>query len=126
MRTIVFDQGYNRVEYRNIVQLERAKLNHLLTEERRLIDILTRSAEKMIKSKPQILVDTKIIWRNIINHRLVQDVHRRLDCLTDAYPQFLTQVKAVRDSIKERFFAAIKTVCETVHAAVCHNNYVIR
>ncbi len=122
MRTIVFDQGYNRVEYRNIVQLERVKLNQLLTEERRLIETLTRSAEKIIKSKPQILVDTKVIWRNIINHRLVQDVRRRLDCLTDAYPQFVQQVNAVRDSIKERFFVAINAVRYSAQVSIFHNN----
>ncbi len=122
MRTIVFDQGFNRFEYRNIVQLERVKLNHLLTEERRIIEMLTRSAEKTIKSKPQILADTKFIWRNILNHRLVRDVRCRLDCLTDAYPQFVQQVKAVRALIKERFFAAMDAIRYAAQVSIYRTN----
>ncbi|HRH41591.1 MAG TPA: hypothetical protein PKY82_08110 [Pyrinomonadaceae bacterium] len=122
MRTIVFNQGFNRVENRCIIQLERTKLNRLLDEERRIIEMLTRSAEKIIKSKPQSLADSKIIWSNIINHRLVRDIRCRLDCLTDAYPQFVQQVKAVRDLIKERFLVAMDALRDAAQISIYRPN----
>ena len=89
MKTIVFNHGFNRVEHRQIINIERAKLNHLLNEERRIVENLTKSAQTEIQINPQILRSVEAVWKRIANHRLVREIRRRVDCLTDAYPQFL-------------------------------------
>lgn len=119
MRTIVFHQGFNRVEARCILQVERARLNNLLTEERRLIERLTLSAQRSVESRPQILPDAKLIWRKIINHPLVIEIRCRLDRLTSAYPQFAERVQAVRSLVKERFLSIIERFRSHLQAAVC-------
>ncbi len=85
MRTVVFNQGFNRVEHHQIISLERAKLNRLLTEERRFTETLINSAKREIETRPQILPSFETIWNKIQNHDFVQNVRRRIDCLTDAY-----------------------------------------
>ncbi len=108
MRTAVFNQGFNRVEHHQIISLERAKLNRLLDEERRFTETLINSAIREIEAKPQILPSFGTIWNNIQNHDSVQNVRRRIDCLTDAYPQFLQQVALVRARLFEQANAAIE------------------
>lgn len=107
MKTIVFNHGFNRVEHRQIINIERAKLNHLLNEERRIVENLTKSAQTEIQINPQILRSVEAVWKRIANHRLVREIRRRVDCLTDAYPQFLRQVETVRTRLQEKFFAII-------------------
>jgi len=87
MKAVIFNHGFNRVEHHQIINLERAKLNRLLDEERRIVETLTQSAKTEIEIKPQILESVQTIWNSIANHRLVREIRRRIDCLTDAYPQ---------------------------------------
>lgn len=43
MKTQVYNQGYNRIENYQIIFIERAKLNRLLDEERRITQTLAGS-----------------------------------------------------------------------------------
>ena len=54
MRTVVFNQGFNRVEHHQIISLERAKLNRLLDEERRFTETLIASVKREIEAGAQI------------------------------------------------------------------------
>lgn len=121
MRTVVFNQGFNRVEHHQIISLERAKLNRLLDEERRFTEALIDSAKREIAAKPQILPSFETIWNKIQNHDIVRNIRRRVDCLTDAYPQFLQQVNAVRARLREKAIAAVETVRFAIHKANCLN-----
>jgi len=118
MRTEVFCQGYNRIEDRRIMQVERARLNQLLTKERRVIEILIRSAGQKVRSKLALQVDVKVIWRNIITHNTVQNIRRRLDHLTKDYPQFREQVLNFRNRIKEKFIEELEAVRQAVHLSL--------
>ena len=102
MRTVIYNQGFNRVEDHQILCLERAKLNRLLAEERRVTETFIESAKREIETRPQILPSLEAMWNNIQNQRLVRDVRRRIDCLTDAYPQFSRQVAGVRARLREK------------------------
>ena len=108
MRAIVFNQGFNRVELHQIICLERAKLNRLLDSMRRFTETLIDSAKRDIETRPQILPSFETIWSNIQNHELLQNVRRRIDCLTDAYPQFFQQVNAVRARLREKAIVAVE------------------
>ncbi len=121
MRTVVFNQGFNRVEHRQIICLERAKLNRLLDEERRFTQTLINSVKREIEAGPQILPSFETIWSNIQNHDFVQNVRRRIDCLTDAYPQFLQQVAAARARLLKKAIAAVEAVRFAAHKANCLN-----
>lgn len=123
MRTVIFNQGFNRVEHHQIVCLERAKLNRLLDEERRFTETLIDSAKRDIEARPQILPSFETIWSNIQNHDLVQNVRRRIDCLTDAYPQFLQQVNTVRARLREKAIAAVEAVRLAILKANCLNRF---
>ena len=114
MRTVVFNQGFNRVEHHQIISLERAKLNRLLNEERRFTETLITSAKREIEAETRGLPSFEIVWNKIQNHNLVQNVRCRIDCLTDAYPQFLQQVNAVRASLREKAFAVVETARVTI------------
>lgn len=107
MKQQVFNHGFNRIEHRQIINLERAKLNRLLDEERRIVETLIHSAKTEFEIKPQILESVQAIWNSVANHRLVREIRRRVDCLTDAYPQFLRQVETARARLQERFFASL-------------------
>ena len=107
MKAVVFNHGFNRIEHYQIINLERAKLNRLLDEERRIVETLTQSAKTEIEIKPRILESVQTLWNSIANHRLVREIRRRIDCLTDAYPQFLRQVETVRNRLHERFFLVL-------------------
>ncbi len=104
MRTVIFNQGFNRVEHYQIINLERSKLNRLLDEERRLTETLTDSAKRKIEIKPQILPSLEMFWNKIENNDLMRKIRRRIDCLTDAYPQFLHQVAAFRARLQAKVF----------------------
>lgn len=108
MKTVVFNEGFNRVEHHQIISLERAKLNRLLDEERRFTENLIASMKREIEAGAQMLPSFEIVWNKIQNHAVLQNVRRRIDCLTDAYPQFLQQVNAVRASLREKAFAALE------------------
>ena len=110
MRTVIFNQGFNRIESQNIIRLEHAKLNRLLNEERRIFESFTQSAKKEVETNPRILAKVEEVWNHFSNHRVVQDIRRRIDCLIDAYPQFLRQVTNVRSRLQERFFAVLNAV----------------
>lgn len=110
MRTLVYNQGFNRIESQNIIRLEYAKLNRLLDEERRIFKNFTQSAKKEVEANPRILANVEEVWNRFSNHRIVQDIRRRIDCLIDAYPQFLRQVTNVRSRLQERFFAVLNAV----------------
>lgn len=119
MRTVVFNQGFNRVEHHQIISLERAKLNRLLDEERRFTETLIASVKREIEAGARGLPSFEIVWNKIQNYNLVQNVRRRIDCLTDAYPQFLQQVNAVRASLREKAFAAVETARMAIQKANC-------
>ena len=119
MRTVVFNQGFNRVEHHQIISLERAKLNRLLDEERRFTETLIASATREIATKSQILPSSEAIWNKIQNHEFVQNVRRRIDCLTDAYPQFLQQVNAVRARLREKAKACVEAARMAIQKASC-------
>lgn len=110
MRTVIYNQGFNRIESQNIIRLEHAKLNRLLDEERRIFESFTQSAKKEVEANPRILVNVEESWNRFSNHRIVQDIRRRINCLTEAYPQFLRQVERVRSRLQERFFAVLNAV----------------
>lgn len=122
MRTVVYNKGFNRVENRNIIRLEYAKLNRLLDEERRIFDSFTQSAKKEVENNPRILANVEEVWNRFNNHRVVQDIRRRIDCLIDAYPQFLRQVERVRSRLQERFFAVLNAVHFAAQNSVYRNN----
>jgi hypothetical protein len=108
MRTVVFNQGFNRVEHHQIISLERAKLNRLLDEERRFTETLIVSMRREIEARPQILPSLDAIWNKIQNQAFVLNVRRRIDCLTDAYPQFLQQVISVRARLQRKAYSVIE------------------
>ena len=122
MRNIVFNQGFNRVEHRQIISLERAKLNRLLDEERRFTETLIARVRREIEAGAQMMPSFEIVWNKIQNHAVMQNVRRRIDCLTDAYPQFLQQVSAVRVRLREK----AKTFVEAARSAIQQANSLSR
>ncbi len=123
MRTVIFNQGFNRVEHRQIISLERAKLNRLLDEERRFTQTLIESAKREIEAGARILPSFETVWNKIQNHDLVKNVRRRIDCLTDAYPQFLQQVVAVRASLREKAKAFVEAARSMIQQANSLSRY---
>jgi hypothetical protein len=119
MRTVVFNQGFNRVEHHQIISLERAKLNRLLNEERRFTETLIARVRREIETGARSLPSFEIVWNKIQNHDLVQNVRRRIDCLTDSYPQFLQQVNAFRASLREKACAALEAARMMIQKANC-------
>lgn len=117
MRTVIFNQGFNRVEHHQIICLERAKLNRFLDEERRCIETLIASIRREIEIKQQILPNFEVIWNKIQNHDLVRNVRRRVDCLTSAYPQFLPQVEGFRARLFEKAVAAVEAARSAMQQA---------
>ena len=108
MRTVVYNQGFNRVEHHQIICLERAKLNRLLDSMRRVTEALIESARREIETRPQFLPSLEVIWNKIQNHSIVRDIRRRIDCLTDAYPQFLQLVECARARLREKAIAILE------------------
>jgi hypothetical protein len=108
MKAQVFNQGFNRVEHHQIISLERSKLNRLLDEERRFTETLIARVGREIEAEARGLPSFENVWNKILNHAVLRNVHHRIDCLTDAYPQFLHQVKAVRARLREKAIAAIE------------------
>lgn len=121
MRTVIYNQGFNRIESQNIVRVEHAKLNSLLDEERRIFESFTQSAKKEVETNPRILVDVEGVWNRFSNHRVVQEIRRRIDCLVEAYPQFLRQVERVRSRLQERFFAVLNTIRYAAQNSILSN-----
>ncbi len=119
MRTVVFNQGFNRVEHHQIISLERAKLNRLLDEERRFTETLIASMKREIEAGARGLPSFEIVWNKIQNHAVLQNVRRRIDCLTDAYPQFLQQVNVVRASLREKAKACVEAARMAIQKANC-------
>jgi len=122
MKAVIYNHGFNRVEHHQIINLERAKLNQLLDEERRILETLTQSAKTEIEIKPQILESVQAVWNSIANHRLVREIRRRIDCLTDAYPQFLRQVEIVRTRLQEKFFLVINAARYAAQNSICRKS----
>ena len=123
MRTVVFTQGFNRVEHHQIICLERAKLNRLLDEERRFTETLIESAKREIEARPQILPNFETIWNTVQNHEFVRNIRRRIDCLTDAYPQFLRQVETARSRLLKKVIAAVEAARYTTNRMISTNNF---
>jgi len=119
MRTVIFNQGFNRVEHHQIISLERAKLNRLLDEERRFTETLITSMRSEIETGARSLPSFEIVWNKIQNHAVLQNVRRRIDCLTDAYPQFLQQVNAVRASLRQKAKACVEAARMAIQKANC-------
>lgn len=119
MKSQVFNQGFNRVEHHQIISLERAKLNRLLDEERRFTETLIAAAKREIEAGTRTLLSFEIVWNKIQNHAVLQNVRRRIDCLTDAYPQFLQQVNAVRARLREKAYAAVEATRMAIQKANC-------
>lgn len=119
MKTVIFNQGFNRVEHHQIISLERAKLNRLLDEERRFTENLIARVRREIEAGAQMLPSFEIVWNKIQNHAVLQNFRRRIDCLTDAYPQFLQQVNVVRARLREKAFAALEAVRMAIQKANC-------
>lgn len=122
MKAVIFNHGFNRVEHRQIINLERVKLNRLLDEERRIVETLTQSAITEIQIKPQILRNVEAVWNSVANHRLLREIRRRVACLTDAYPQFLRQVEVVRSRLQEKFFATINAARYAAQSSICQRH----
>lgn len=118
MRTVIFNQGFNRVEHHQIVSLERAKLNWLLDEERRVIETLGRSIKRQIEDAPKLFTDVRIAWNDIQNHSLVRSLSERINLLTDAYPQFLNQVENARQRLKKKILDALEITKSAAQMAV--------
>jgi plasmid maintenance system antidote protein VapI len=120
MRTVVFNQGFNCVEHHQIVCLERAKLNRLLDEERRITETLAGSLKRQIEAAPNLLRDLQTAWNEIQNHALVKAVRERINFLTDAYPQFLNQVEIARQRLKNKILELLDIAKYLVRTAtVC-------
>lgn len=107
MRTVIFNQGFNRIESHNIIRLEHAKLNRLLDEERRVIESFASTVKRKIEAAPHRLFDVNMTWNQIQNHTFLQSLRKKINLLTDAYPQFSSQVAAVRARLQNRFFAIV-------------------
>lgn len=122
MKHQVFNHGFNRVEHHQIIILERAKLNRLLNEERRIVETFIQSVKSKIQINPQILRSAHEVWNSVANHRLVREIRRRVDCLTDAYPQFLRQVETVRTRLREKFFASLDTARYAAQTSICQKS----
>lgn len=121
MRTVVFNQGFNRVEHHQIICLERAKLNRLLDEERRVVETLAGSVKRQIETAPKLFTDVQTAWSEIQNHSLVRSIRERIDLLTDAYPQFLNQVENARQRLKKKILDALEIDKFAAQAAtICH------
>lgn len=109
MRTIVFNQGFNRVEHHQIICLECAKLNRLLDEERRITETLAASVKRRIETTaPKSVADVQTVWEDIQNHSLLKAARERINLLTHAYPQFLNQVETARQRLKKRIIEALE------------------
>ncbi len=121
MRTVVYNQGFNRVEHHQIICLERAKLNRLLDEERRVTETLIESARREIKTRPQILPSLEVMWNKVQNHSIVRNLRRRIDCLTDAYPQFSQQVANARARLREKAIAILEAARSAAQQTILHN-----
>lgn len=121
MRAVVYNQGFNRVEHHQIICLERAKLNRLLDEERRVTETLIESAKREIETRPQILPSLEMMWNKIQNHSIVRDIRRRIDCLTDAYPQFSQQVANVRARLREKAIAILEVARSSAQQTILRN-----
>lgn len=119
MRTVVFNQGFNRVEHHQIICLERAKLNRLLDEERRITQTLIESLRCEIEAGARILPSFETVWSKIQDHAVLQNVRRRIERLTDAYPQFLQQVNAVRSSLRQKALAIVEAARLAMQKASC-------
>ncbi len=121
MRTVIYHEGYNRVENHQIISIERAKLNRLLDEERRIIETLAHSIKQKVETVKNLsLIDVQAIWDNIQNHSLVETTRKRISILTDAYPQFLTQVETAYKRLKKRIIESLEVAKFTAHTgAVC-------
>ena len=119
MRTVVFNQGFNRVEHHQIISLERAKLNRLLDEERRFTETFIESMRREIEAGARGLQSFETVWNKIQNHDFVQNIRRRIDCLTDAYPQFLQQVNAARTSLRQKVNACVEAARLAIQKASC-------
>jgi plasmid maintenance system antidote protein VapI len=121
MKTQVYNQGYNRIENYQIISIERAKLNRLLDEERRITQTLAGSLKRQIETALNLsFPDAQMIWNRIRNHALVKNVQKQIDVLTDAYPQFLSQVETMRERLKKKIIESLEIVKFTAQtAAVC-------
>jgi len=108
MRTIVFNQGFNRVESHNIIRLERVKLNRLLDDERRRAEALADEVKRRISAAPAAPCDVKVLWNVIQNHSFLKLLSERINLLTDAYPQFTDQVERARRHLKKRIIDALE------------------
>jgi len=113
MRTVIYNQGFNRIENRNIIRLEHSKLNRLLNEERRVIETLIGSVKRQIEAAPNRLFDIKyikVIWNKLNNHTIVLSLRQKINLLTDAYPQFLSQVIAAHRRLEEKAIETLQVV----------------
>ncbi len=119
MRTVIFNQGFNRVEHHQIISLERAKLNRLLDEERRFTETLIESEKREIEAGMRVLPSFETVWNKIQNHAVLRNVRRRIEHLTDAYPQFLQIVNTVRASLREKAKACVEAARMAIQKANC-------
>lgn len=121
MKTQVYNQGYNRIENYRIISIERAKLNRLLDEERRITQTLAASLKNQIETALILsFPDAQMIWNRIRNHALVKKVRNRISLLTDAYPQFLSQVETMRERLKKNIIESLEIAKFTAQtAAIC-------
>jgi predicted RecB family endonuclease len=118
MRTVIYYQGFNRIENRNIIRLEQAKLNRLLDEERRVIETLIGSIKQQIEAAPHRLFDVRLIWNKLNNHTIVQSIRQKINLLTDAYPQFLSQVIAMHRRLEEKAIETLQVVRQIAQKSI--------
>lgn len=92
----IYNNGCNRRETNQILQIERSKLGRLLEQERRLRLALVETAGKQLAANPDFHADREQIWLRIQSHSQIQTVQNQISVLTDTYPQFLNQANAAR------------------------------
>lgn len=109
MKTQVFNQGYNRIENYQIISIERAKLNRLLDEERHITQTLADSLKRQIENMQNLsFSDAQTIWKIIQKHSLIKSVRKRINILTDAYPQFLIQGETAHQRLKKKIIESLE------------------
>ena len=91
MKTVVLNHGFNRIEHRQIINLERAKLKPSFRWRTTAFWNFYSFRENKNSNQTADFRKRQAVWNSVANHRLVRKHRRRIDCLTDAYPPVLRQ-----------------------------------
>lgn len=119
----LYDNGFNRRETNQILQIERSKLNRLLEQERSLRLAFVENVAKQFAAEPNLVFDAQKIWQQIENHAAIKNVQTRINILTDSYPQFLDQVNADRAKAERETRRKLEATNRTSLASQKTNNW---